>query len=134
MPQRRTNDRRSDAEGVRTDVPPERGAARGGGRPRPRHDRGGRVSVGAPGGGAAVRHLLDNPTWASLTGPHAHFAERHGNAVRYPDDVSPFYALPDDPGPADWNDLAVLAGPGATVPVAGAFPPPDGWEVVAQGM
>ncbi|GAA0411045.1 GNAT family N-acetyltransferase [Microbispora corallina] len=92
------------------------------------------MSVGAPGGGTADRHLLDNPAWASLTGPHAHFAERHGNAVRYPDDVSPFYALPDDPGPADWNDLAVLAGPGATVPVAGAFPPPDGWEVVAQGV
>ncbi|WP_310742345.1 GNAT family N-acetyltransferase [Microbispora sp. H13382] len=80
------------------------------------------------------RHLLDNPVWASLTGPHARFAERYGNALRYPDDVSPFFALPGEPGPADWNDLAALAGPGAIVPVTGgALAPPDGWEVVAQG-
>jgi len=84
------------------------------------------------------RHLLDNPAWASLTGPHARFAERCGGALRYPDDVSPFFALPDEPGPADWNDLAKLAGPGATVAVTGdaiAAPDglPDGWEVVAHG-
>ncbi|OPG07523.1 GNAT family N-acetyltransferase [Microbispora sp. GKU 823] len=80
------------------------------------------------------RHLLDNPAWASLTGPHAHFAERYGNAARYPDDVSPFFALPDEPGPADWSDLAALAGPGATVPVTGAAAAvPDGWEVVSNG-
>ncbi|MEV4296440.1 GNAT family N-acetyltransferase [Microbispora rosea] len=80
------------------------------------------------------RHLLDNPAWASLTGPHARFAERYGGAVRYPDDVSPFFALPDDPGPADWNDLAMLAGPGATIAVTGdATAAPDGWEVVAHG-
>ncbi|MEN3540380.1 GNAT family N-acetyltransferase [Microbispora sp. ZYX-F-249] len=80
------------------------------------------------------RHLLDNPVWASLTGPHAGFAERHGNALRYPDDVSPFFALPGEPGPADWDDLAALAGPGAVVPVTGgALAPPDGWEVVARG-
>ncbi|GGO28673.1 GNAT family N-acetyltransferase [Microbispora bryophytorum] len=80
------------------------------------------------------RHLLDNPVWASLTGPHARFAERHGGALRYPDDVSPFFALPDDPRPADWSDLAALAGPGATIPVTGeAAAAPDGWEVVAHG-
>ncbi|MGW5265807.1 GNAT family N-acetyltransferase [Microbispora sp. NPDC004025] len=80
------------------------------------------------------RHLLDNPVWASLTGPHARFAERYGNALRYPDDVSPFFALPGEPGPADWDDLAALAGPGVVVPVTGgAFAPPDGWEVVARG-
>ncbi|KAA9374555.1 GNAT family N-acetyltransferase [Microbispora cellulosiformans] len=77
-------------------------------------------------------HPLDNPVWASLTGPHAHLAERHGNALRYPVDVSPFHTLPDDPGPGDWHDLAVLAGPGATIPVTGVTPP-DGWEVVAHG-
>ncbi|GGO22858.1 hypothetical protein GCM10010116_46140 [Microbispora rosea subsp. aerata] len=80
------------------------------------------------------RHLLDNPAWASLTGPHARFAERHGNALRYPGDVAPFFALPDDPEPADWNDLAVLAGPGVTVPVTGGtFAPPYGWDVVEHG-
>ncbi|MEU6432257.1 GNAT family N-acetyltransferase [Microbispora sp. NPDC046973] len=80
------------------------------------------------------RHLLDNPVWASLTGPHARFAERCGNALRYPGDVSPFFALPDDPGLADWHDLAALAGPGATVPVTGdTSAAPDGWGVVAHG-
>ncbi|MBP2707691.1 GNAT family N-acetyltransferase [Microbispora sp. RL4-1S] len=79
------------------------------------------------------RRLLDNPVWASLTGPHARFAEGHGGALRYPDDVSPFYALPGDPSPTDWDDLAALAGPGATVPLTGdASAAPDGWEVVTN--
>jgi ribosomal protein S18 acetylase RimI-like enzyme len=68
-----------------------------------------------------------------LTGPHAHFAERRGNVLRYPVDVSPFVALPLEPDAADWNDIAALAGPGALVPLAGvAVPPPDGWEVVMR--
>ncbi|MBX6385279.1 MAG: GNAT family N-acetyltransferase [Microbispora sp.] len=80
------------------------------------------------------RHPLDNPAWASLTGPHAHFAERYGSALRYPGDVAPFFALPDEPEPADWHDLAVLAGPGVAVSVTGGtVAPPYGWEVVAHG-
>ncbi|RCG28607.1 GNAT family N-acetyltransferase [Sphaerisporangium album] len=76
-------------------------------------------------------HPLDNPAWASLTGPHAHFAERRGNALRYPVEVSPFVALPADPEPADWEDMAALAGPGGLVPFAAfAATPPEGWEVV----
>jgi ribosomal protein S18 acetylase RimI-like enzyme len=68
-----------------------------------------------------------------LTGPHAHFAERRGNVLRYPVDVSPFVALPLEPDAADWNDIAALAGPGTLVPLAGvAVPPPDGWEVVMR--
>jgi ribosomal protein S18 acetylase RimI-like enzyme len=78
-------------------------------------------------------HPLDNPAWSSLTGPHAHFAERRGNVLRYPVDVSPFVALPLEPDAADWNDIAALAGPGTLVPLAGvAVPPPDGWEVVMR--
>ncbi|MEV6986371.1 GNAT family N-acetyltransferase [Sphaerisporangium sp. NPDC051017] len=76
-------------------------------------------------------HPLDNPAWASLTGPHAHFAERRGNALRYPAEVSPFVALPTTPEVADWEDMAALAGPGGLVPFAAvAATPPDGWEVV----
>ncbi|MEU9888947.1 GNAT family N-acetyltransferase [Sphaerisporangium sp. NPDC051011] len=76
-------------------------------------------------------HPLDNPAWASLTGPHAHFAERRGNALRYPAEVSPFVALPTAPEAADWEDMAALAGPGGLVPFAAvAATPPDGWEVV----
>ncbi|MFG1642963.1 GNAT family N-acetyltransferase [Amycolatopsis sp. NPDC049252] len=74
---------------------------------------------------------LDNPTWTSLAGPHARFAERAGRVLRYPEDVAPFLGLPDDPGEQDWRDVAALAGPGATVVVAGGSDrPPAGWDVL----
>jgi ribosomal protein S18 acetylase RimI-like enzyme len=79
-------------------------------------------------------HPLDNPVRSSLAGPHARFAERRGNVRRYPADVSPFVALPDQPDAADWADVAALAGPGALVALAGVrMPPPDGWEVTLIG-
>jgi len=77
-------------------------------------------------------HPLDNPVRSSLCGPHAHFAQRRGNVLRYPADVSPFVALPDRPRAADWADLAALAGPGAVVALAGV-PAPDGWPVTPIG-
>jgi ribosomal protein S18 acetylase RimI-like enzyme len=82
-------------------------------------------------------HPLDNPVRASLAGPHARFAERRGNVLRYPPDVSPFLALPDQPDAADWADVAALAGPGALVALAGVrTPAPDGWEtrVIGEGV
>ncbi|MFD3583512.1 GNAT family N-acetyltransferase [Streptomyces sp. NPDC058683] len=86
------------------------------------------MSVPNPGAGAP--HVLDNPALASLTGPHALFAERRGRVLRYPVDVSPWLALPDDPGAEDWADLAALAGPGAEVGLAGFRGElPDGWEL-----
>ncbi|GAA2237453.1 GNAT family N-acetyltransferase [Streptomyces nogalater] len=79
---------------------------------------------------AGVPHVLDNPALASLTGPHARFAERRGRVLRYPVDVSPWLALPDDPDERDWADLAALAGPGAEVPLPGfGGRVPAGWEV-----
>jgi ribosomal protein S18 acetylase RimI-like enzyme len=79
-------------------------------------------------------HPLDNPVRSSLAGPHARFAQRHGAVLRYPADVCPFVGLPDQPGPADWEDLAALAGPGARVAVAGlSVRPPDGWESLPLG-
>ncbi|MFD6435075.1 GNAT family N-acetyltransferase [Streptomyces venezuelae] len=78
---------------------------------------------------APAPHPLDNPARASLTGPHAHFAEGRGRVVRYPVDVSPFLALPDTVTDADWADLAALAGPGAEVPLlATTVRAPEGWE------
>ncbi|MGW0629271.1 GNAT family N-acetyltransferase [Streptomyces sp. NPDC002758] len=78
-------------------------------------------------------HILDNPAFASLTGPHARFAERRGRVLRYPVDVSPWLALPDEPDGDDWADLAALAGPGAEVPLAGfRGRVPDGWEITFQ--
>lgn len=79
---------------------------------------------------AVTPHVLDNPALASLTGPHARFAERRGRVLRYPVDVSPWLALPDEPDAADWADVAALAGPGAEVPLAGfGGQVPDGWEI-----
>ncbi|MEW1777067.1 GNAT family N-acetyltransferase [Streptomyces sp. NPDC086777] len=75
-------------------------------------------------------HVLDNPARASLTGPHARFAERRGRILRYPVDVSPWLALPDDPDARDWADLAALAGPGTEVPLPGYRGAlPEGWEL-----
>jgi GNAT superfamily N-acetyltransferase len=76
---------------------------------------------------------LENPAYASLTGPHARFAERAGRVLRYPVDVSPFLALPPVPDAQDWADVATLVGPGGVLPLAGvAVPPPDGWQIVAE--
>ncbi|MFI5611136.1 GNAT family N-acetyltransferase [Amycolatopsis sp. NPDC051903] len=73
---------------------------------------------------------LDNPVLSSLSGPHAHFAEQKGQVLRYPADVAPFLALPDEPDEHVWRDIADLAGPGATVVIAGdALTPPPGWTV-----
>src|SRR5207249_1865873 len=89
--------------------------------PCSRH-RGVRMTLGSP---------LDNPVWASLTGPHAHFAERHGRIQRYPEDVAPFLAIPDDADEQVWQDIAALAGPGAIVPVTtSAVAAPAEWEIV----
>ncbi|MZD07479.1 GNAT family N-acetyltransferase [Streptomyces sp. SID5785] len=83
--------------------------------------------------GRAGERVLDNPAHAALEGPHAALAERRGRVLRYPLDVSPWLALPDDPGPADWADLAALAGPGAVVPLPGvSVDLPEGWELTAD--
>ena len=75
-------------------------------------------------------HVLDNPARAALTGPHAHFAERRGRVLRYPVDVTPWLALPDEPDTDDWADAATLAGPGNEVPLLGfQGQPPKDWEV-----
>ncbi|MCU7725176.1 GNAT family N-acetyltransferase [Actinoplanes sp. KI2] len=79
------------------------------------------------------RAVLDNPIWHSLTGAHAHLAELHGRAGRYPDEVAQFYALADPEDPGAWADLAELTGPGAEVAVAGRVPARlPGWELVAE--
>jgi len=78
-------------------------------------------------------HPLDNPIWHALTGPHAAFAEGKGRACRYRSDVAPFAALPDAPGPDDWESLAALLGTDGLAVIA--RPPvelPAGWENVFQ--
>ncbi len=78
----------------------------------------------------AAPHVLDNPAWAALIGPHARFAERIGHAARYPAHVSPFTALADASDPRAWADLAALVGPGSDTVVPGVPTPPDGWQIV----
>ncbi|MFD6285925.1 GNAT family N-acetyltransferase [Streptomyces sp. NPDC060205] len=83
---------------------------------------------------SATPHILDNPARASLSGPHAHFAERRGRVLRYPADVSPWLALPDDPGADDWADVAALAGPGNEIALPGFRGEiPEGWEITFRG-
>ncbi|MGW0336738.1 GNAT family N-acetyltransferase [Streptomyces sp. NPDC003011] len=94
-------------------VPATTDRARTGGRPR---------SGPAP-------HVLDHPARAALTGPHARFAERRGRVLRYPVDVTPWLALPDEPDADDWADVAALADAGGEVPLLGFQGQiPDGWE------
>ncbi|MYW64385.1 GNAT family N-acetyltransferase [Streptomyces sp. SID8379] len=77
----------------------------------------------------AGAHPLDNPAYAALTGPHAHFAERSGRVLRYGPDVSPWLALPDDFTAEEWPDLAAFAAADGTVPVPGIrLDLPDDWE------
>ncbi|MFF3978211.1 GNAT family N-acetyltransferase [Streptomyces sp. NPDC001828] len=78
-------------------------------------------------------HVLDNAAWAALTGPQAHFAERHGRAARFPADVSPFTALEDPDDVLAWDDLALLVGPDAVTPVTAALTVPDGWHIEQSG-
>jgi ribosomal protein S18 acetylase RimI-like enzyme len=92
------------------------------------------VGLDDPLQGTPDADILDNAIWASLTGPHRHFAEVRGQAARYPLDVSPFVAIAPDPDERVWDDLASLVGPGGVVPLAGATsPPPVEWEVVGRG-
>jgi ribosomal protein S18 acetylase RimI-like enzyme len=84
--------------------------------------------------GSTDAHTLDHAAWASLTGPHRRFAETHGQAVRYPVDVSPFVAVSPDHDDGVWDDLAALVGPGGTVPLTGPMAAaPAGWEPVGRG-
>ncbi len=79
-------------------------------------------------------HVLDNPARASLLGPHARLAVRHGQAVRYRPDVSVFVSVPDQPDDAAWRDVAELLGAGTVALISGLrTPAPEGWEIVSDG-
>ncbi len=79
-------------------------------------------------------HILDRAVWASLSGPHAIFAEINGMARRYPLDVSPFGAIADPYNPQDWRDLAGLIGPGGHIVFTGRDLHIDqDWKVIDGG-
>jgi ribosomal protein S18 acetylase RimI-like enzyme len=87
-------------------------------------------------GETAHAHPLDNPAWASLSGPHAHLALGGDKARRYPADMSPFTALADSRDPEGWTQLAGLAGPSGLVLMCERPETldhlPAGWSVVHQ--
>jgi ribosomal protein S18 acetylase RimI-like enzyme len=74
--------------------------------------------------------VLDNVTWAALTGPQKRFGEFHGRAARFQPDVSPFTAMDDPTDPDAWRDLVALAGPGRLFVAGPRVVPPPGWERV----
>ncbi|WP_238421015.1 GNAT family N-acetyltransferase [Gordonia sp. 'Campus'] len=77
----------------------------------------------------SVHAVLDNPALAALTGPHAHFAQRRGAALRYDPDVCPVAALPNEPTARDWRDAADLVGPGGSLfSFVVADAPPADWD------
>jgi ribosomal protein S18 acetylase RimI-like enzyme len=76
---------------------------------------------------------LDNPVYAALTGAHSHFAQIRGQALRYPADVAPFFALPSEPSAQDWVDAGHLVPPGTYAAVLHADGgKPDQWKAVRE--
>lgn len=78
-------------------------------------------------------HILDQAGWNALTGPHAHLAEVHGLARRYPLDISPFNAVSDLSSQEAWNDLHKLIGDtGIAIAITNNFEAPKGWQIVEK--
>ncbi|MFE7752201.1 GNAT family N-acetyltransferase [Streptomyces sp. NPDC057428] len=78
-------------------------------------------------------HLLDLPVRASLTAGHTRFVRQRGRVLRYAPGLAPFAALPDRPDAQDWEDAAVLAGPGGLLHLVGQDPElPAGWLAVSN--
>lgn len=76
---------------------------------------------------------LDNPTWYSLQGAHARFAETIGEAARYDPEVAPFAALADNPSLACWADLTALFGAGAELVLVDApAGVPSSWRLLGE--
>lgn len=78
-------------------------------------------------------HLLDNPVWHALRGPHSRFAVQRGLALHYQREVAAFSAFEDATEQA-YADLAVDLPPGAEARLVRreADPVPAGWTGVNQ--
>jgi len=74
-------------------------------------------------------HPLDNPAWHALAGPHRGLGRHATHAARYAEGVTPFAALPDQPGAEAWQDLRALLGPDEPAVLWGdGVVTPEGWE------
>jgi len=79
-----------------------------------------------------MKHLLDNITWHTLTGPHAKYAEGTQKVRRYAQGFSPILGF-HDPGQPDFAALARFCDPGEHFYCeawTGAVP--DGWQIDAE--
>jgi ribosomal protein S18 acetylase RimI-like enzyme len=76
---------------------------------------------------------LDNPVYAALSGAHAGFAQICGQALRYPADVAPFFALPSEPSREDWRGAVEVVPPGtyAAIVHTGAEVP-EPWKTLQE--
>jgi ribosomal protein S18 acetylase RimI-like enzyme len=79
-----------------------------------------------------MEHLLDNPVWHALTGPHAAVALGQGLSRHYPRDVAPFSALAEST-PAAYADLAkdLPLGQEARLFRRTEERVPDGWDALS---
>ena len=77
----------------------------------------------------AMEHVLDNPVWHALIGPHRIHAIGRGSARHYPRDMAPFSAIV-EPSDAAYADLAVDLPPGTEARLFRPHeePLPDGWQ------
>jgi ribosomal protein S18 acetylase RimI-like enzyme len=82
-----------------------------------------------------MQHALDNPVWASLTGPQTDLAVGHGLARHYPRDIAPFSAIAEATAAA-YADLAVDLpyGQEARLFRPQEEPAPRGWETVSSRL
>jgi ribosomal protein S18 acetylase RimI-like enzyme len=79
-----------------------------------------------------MKHLLDNITWHTLSGPHAKFATGTGAVRRYAPGFSPIIGF-EDPLQPDFASLATFATAGEQFYTDGwAGPVPDGWRIEAE--
>ncbi len=79
-----------------------------------------------------MKHLLDNITWHTLSGPHAKFAAGTGDARRYAVGFSPILGFADQARP-DFGSLVSCSEPGEqfyTDGWSGAVP--AGWQIDAE--
>jgi ribosomal protein S18 acetylase RimI-like enzyme len=77
--------------------------------------------------------VLDDPVGESLRGRHAHLARRQGRVLSYEPAVASFSALPPQPAPDDWSDLATLVGPDGLADLfSTSAVPPEQWSPVFE--
>jgi ribosomal protein S18 acetylase RimI-like enzyme len=78
-------------------------------------------------------HPLDNPVWSALTGPHARFAQRVGEVIRYAPEVSVFLGVGPDAEDERWAQVAELVGPGGIFSITEpTLTPPPGFTVLRE--